>query len=480
MNRDLAIILRHYGFLGGISTLQSYFCRAGDPSARVIFAPQKSEIHDLNIEYHDEPAHQLYYRPSAKRFLSLWKKPIPVYHALLPHISFTGESVEPVWVNEAGRAVIAWVKKKNENILLAGLDVVKEVIRHRQGDPSKVETTESKDRETWGFPGERPLYLFQDNLLPEYRTVPWADHLCFFFCEAISRVSGYPLVEPLPGGAKGAVILTGDDDQALLEKYGEQLQVIGNFPITYFLHYQTKHTEDTLNSLPPNVEIGLHPDALDKPEEYERLCGEQLAVVRQLVRKPIRILRNHGYLNDGYLGHLKVWEENGLVLDTNYPGLDGTALNGSFLPMRVRRPNGTWSNHYSFLTTFGDGMIYALKLSQRHAAKRIARLARQVERSYPGVLVFNFHPQNIADTHRLHEAVLELGRRPGWISLGLESYLEWLEILENLKLECTHDGAFLLQSPKRVENLVLRYPLDYGWSRKKLAAWSGEIKAFFS
>lgn len=479
MNGDLAIILRPYGLLGGLSTLQSSFCRAGDSSARLIFASQKNELFDLDIEFHDEPGHQLYYRPRAKRFLGFWEKHTPVYHALLPHISSTGESLEPVWVNEAGRAVIAWVKKKNEKILLTGLDLVNEVIRHRQGDPSKAEATELKDRENWGFPGERPLYLFQDNLLPEYRTVPWADHLCFLWAEALAKLNDYPLIEPLPGGAKGAVILTGDDDQAFLEKYSEQLRLIGNFPITYFLHYQTRHTKDTLKNLPQNVEIGLHPDALDKPEEYERLCGEQLAMLRQLARKPIRVLRNHGYLNNGYLGHLKVWEENGLVLDTNYPGLDGTALNGSFLPMRVRRPDGSWSSHYSLLTTFGDGILSIKRINQEQAVKRIRHLALQIEDSYPGVIVFNFHPQNVSETADLHRAVVELGRRSGWIALGLEEYLGWLEILETLELTHLGERTFLLRSPKKVKNLVLRYHLSGSWLRKKLDPWSEETEVRF-
>lgn len=466
----LCRVLRPYGVLGLPHPTGPFDETASPRHDAVIFAHGGSVPGLTKVHRHDESGGQLYYARPSQRWS--FRRPRPAYRALLPHTSFTGEALEPVWVNEAGRAVIARLTVEERKILLIGLDVVEEMIRYRQGDPGKVGSSCYKGG--MGFDFERPNYLFADQLLPAYRTVPWADHLGFFLAETLSCLSGYPLIEPLPEGARGAVMLTGDDDQAYLEKYEEQLRVIGDVPITYFLVPQTRHTAASLAGLPPNVEIGLHPDALDQPEAYDRLCADQAKRIRDLSGRRVRTVRNHGFLNKGYLGHLPAWETNDLVLDLNCPGVDGTALNGSFLPMRVRRADGSWSGHYSLLTLFGDGMIGALHMSERQAARRIRQVAGQMEASHPGVLVCNFHPQNVADTGRLHREVRRLTRRPGWVALGADSYLDWLETVEGLGV-ARGDGGFVLTSPRPVTGLVLRVPVAGSWQRRALAPWSGRV-----
>ena len=98
--------------------------------------------------------------------------------------------------------------------------------------------------------------------------------LGFLIAEQLARLNGLPLIEPLPYGLKGLIILTGDDDQAYLEKYDKQLKLIHGIPITYFLHPLTRHTAETLAKLPSSVEIGVHPDALETPEQYGSLCAD--------------------------------------------------------------------------------------------------------------------------------------------------------------------------------------------------------------
>ncbi len=456
---DLSICLRPYGFLGlpGIED---------DVLHGLCVSPEPGAFARFNVTCVQEVRSELYYRSGGWR--SLLGMEGAAYHAIRPHLSFTGDKLTPVWVNEAGRATVAWHQGQDRRTLLVGLDVVEEIIRHRQGDPAQVVNSAVKSR--FGFDFERPNYLFEEQLLPGYRSIPWADHLGFFLVEALSRASGVPLLEPLPGGSRGAVILTGDDDQTYLEKYGEQQGMIGGLPITYFLSTETRHTRDTLAGLASNVELGVHPDALASPESYNDTCAAEVEYVRALSGRPVRAVRNHGYLNDGYLGHLKAWEDNQLRLDLNYPGVDGTALNGSFLPSPVRRPDGTWSRHHSLLTLFGDGMVYALKMSERQAVGRIRRLAKQIAASNPGVVVFNLHPQNVAQTRGLHREVVALARRPAWGALGLEQYLDWLDTLEGLGIEAL-DGSYVLTSPKPVKDLVLRWPVRDGWRRTELDPW---------
>jgi hypothetical protein len=465
---NLFCLLRTYGFIAANTSQQTLF-------EQMRISALKEDFANLSLDVFVEPAHQLYYSRSGSSILRyfLRRRP-PIYHALLPHLSFAGDGLRPVWVNSAGRAVIAWHPFNGRKKLLIGLNVVDEMIRHRQGNPENV--LKKRERSAWGYDNERSLYLFEEQLLSDYRTIPWADNLGFLLARMFSTMSGLPLFEPLPYGAKGAVILTGDDDQAALSDYAEQLSVIGHIPVTYFLHPLTHHTATTIKNLPPNVELGLHPDALDQPEAYDEVCLEQAEKIEDLARRPLRLVRNHGFLNRGYLGHLEVWEKLGLRLDVNYPGVDGTALNGSFLPTRVLCPDGTWSDHYSLLTAFGDGMIYALKLSQRQAKSRIMKLARQIETTSPGVLVFNFHPANIADTRELHQTVLILARRSGWIALGLESYLSWLEMMESLQIEVLGPGRLRLTTVNRLDGLVLKYPINGAWHKKRLAPLAGKAE----
>jgi len=426
----------------------------------------------LEIVAYREREKELYYH--AGRPLSRWLKHSPVYHALLPHWTFRGDRLKPIWVNKNGRSCLAFYEVNGTRTLLVGLNIEEEIVRHRQGDPTQADKAVYKGG--LGLDYERPDYLFADQLLAKFYSIPWADRLGFALAESYSRIAGYPLIEPLPNGARGLVILTGDDDQAPLECYIAQLRLVGNVPITYFLHPLTHHTSETIKNFPPNVEFGVHPDALDQPGAYSQLCADQVAQIRLLTGKSIRAVRNHGFLNSGYLGHLPAWEKLGLKFDVNYPGVDGKAVNGSFLPMRVRRPDGTWSDHYSLLTMFGDGMLYALKMTPRQAVRRIRNLAQQIENEAPGVMVLNLHPTNVLDTQLLHDAVLNICRRPGWMAMGMESYLDWLEGLEQIRFKSTGPGRFSLSGPTSMNGLVLRFPVTNGWYRQPVSLKAGSVK----
>ncbi len=414
------------------------------------------------------------YRPASGLFSII--KNSAVYKQLFSGTAISQSGMIPLLQRHCDSIVLARCHNEGREKLLLGLDIAKEITRYRQGDPQKVSEVAYKGG--LGFDYERPNYLYEDQLDQQNRTEPWADNLGYMLAEQLSRIAQIPLIEPLPNGLKGLVILTGDDDQASLEKYEEQLKIIGNTPITYFLHPLTKHTSETLARLPPTVEIGVHPDALETPGKYDQICTEQTCFIRTLSGNPVRTVRNHGFLNDGYWGHLKTWESCGLELDVNLPGVDGTALNGSFMPFKVRRPDGLFSGHYSLLTAFGDGMVFALRMTDMQAARRIRKVARQIERRNPGVLVFNLHPQNIDSTRGIHEEVVRLAHRKGWQAMGLESYLNWLRKLESLSIQRTSDGWIVeTTSDAVVEGIVLKVPIGTnGWKRISLAPWSGRTK----
>lgn len=352
--------------------------------------------------------------------------------------------------------------------------LVEEMIIWRQGDPDRVKAVRADRREGFGYAGERPNYLYEHRIVKGSEITPWADRLGFAVAQCAAS-AGWPVIDPLPFPLRGLVILTGDDDQAYLEQYDKQIEAIDGLPITYFLHPLTRHTPETLAKLPGNVEFGVHPDALDDPAGYDPLCREQTRKMSELVGRPLVLVRNHGFLNQGYWGHLKAWQACGFRLDSNLPGVDGTALNGSFLPGRIRSTEGEWTNHWSILTAFGDGMQAALGMTEQQARRRIREVVRMIERPSEqpgapsfGVLVFNLHPQNIDTTHALHRAAVKLAKRRGWAALGLETYLRWLDDWRRIDVRRADDGEgkrFIIGLP-RADLSVGVTPMDQHGRRR--------------
>ena len=247
--------------------------------------------------------------------------------------------------------------------------------------------------------------------------------------DTISRYLGEPPAPLLPSGATVALVVTGDDDQAYLEKYREQLDQLADLPVTYFLHPLTRHTPQTLATMAERsrVELGLHPDALDRPDQYGEIFREQALWFRRLTGRPARLVRNHGFLNDGYWGHLPVWLEHGVRASANVPGVGGTILNGSLLPARMVRDDEL-TPHWSILTAIGDGVRFALGMDGLQSARCIIDLCDRVGQSrLPGVVVLNLHPQNVGETGEMHEAVRHLTARPGCVAMTLGECIDWFE-----------------------------------------------------
>src|SRR5690606_32410050 len=133
------------------------------------------------------------------------------YHALLDHVSFGGEGLHPIWQTADGRTVLGWWDRQGKRSLLVGLKVAEEIVRYTHGNPARV--TYSGNRNLWGGPHEQPAFLYDGHVVRKYESVPWADRLGTLLAGLFSQLSGLPLICPLPDGAVGAVMITGDDDQ---------------------------------------------------------------------------------------------------------------------------------------------------------------------------------------------------------------------------------------------------------------------------
>ena len=353
--------------------------------------------------------------------------------------SFTCSLGETVVVDQSGASIWLSVPFGKGFILLVGTDLASDLIRFRQGDSAQVAV--GQGGALWGIAGERPNYLFEKQLEGLPQGDRQADYWAMLLARYIVEKSGKPLLPILPNGAMGAVIITGDDDQAYLEKYAEQLSLLGDTPITYFLHPLTRHTPKTLKSMfgKKQVDLGIHPDALEQPNRYAELLKVQCAWFFDLVkRRPISV-RNHGFLNDGYWGHLTPWMSEGINFSSNIPGLDGRVLNGSLLPARVFF-DGELTSHWSILTAIGDGVRFISGMTDEDAANCIKKLAQDIrEEDIPGIIVLNLHPQNVGETKAMHKAALEV-IESGFVAWTVRDCLEWFERIDDPERECKIAG----------------------------------------
>ncbi|GJL65324.1 MAG: hypothetical protein NPIRA05_02950 [Nitrospirales bacterium] len=456
----LAHILRSFGYLGldletgnGVVDRASVHCcdnEADVSSAKgSLFTRTVEAAEAAGLSARAEAGVQILYEE-----VGLLRSKKPVFRPLLDFVSFDpGPDLDVLVQTAQGRPVVAWQTSPTGQRLVCGLDVVAQIIRYSHGDPARARFTGNKN--LWGAGHEQPAYLYVEHVCEGYEAEPWVDRLGQRLVNWLSGVCGLPSLLPLPGGAKGAVLLTGDDDQAELAKYAQQQQVLDGFPITYLMMSVTNQTAETVSAFPDSVEFGMHVDALECPGDYDQACADQLCSVREMAKgKPVRTIRNHGHLNAGYWGHLQAWQENDLCLDLNIRGLDGTCPTGSYLPFSVFGEGVALGKQFSLFSTFSDSMKAYQGLSERQQVGLIKAFAKRIEKNYPGVLVFNFHPQNVEDGLKVHKAVVSLGRRPGWTALGANSYLSWLEAFWTVRLK-VDAGNFSLTSQMPVESLAV-------------------------
>jgi hypothetical protein len=330
----------------------------------------------------------------------------------------------PVVEDAQGRKIWLYQPVGTAGIFFVGTDLPSDLVRYRQGDPLAALNRPTEPK--WGIPGERPNYLFDAQLAGEDPNERHADWWCETLADALTKLCGVRRRPMLPNGAPGAIVVTGDDDQAYLVRYEQQREALGSLPITYFLHPLTKHDETSLQKLKLDrrVELGLHPDALDNPNHYAELFSEQAKWFKRLTGADARLVRNHGFLNDGYWGHARSWIEHGITGSSNLPGFDGQILNGSLLPARLLLDDGL-TDHWSILTAIGDGVVFVHGWDDHESADCILRLADRIRESgIPGVIVLNLHPENIEKTGGMHEAVRKIAES-GFVSWTLGECLDW-------------------------------------------------------
>ncbi|MCP5200984.1 MAG: hypothetical protein H6977_13295 [Gammaproteobacteria bacterium] len=338
------------------------------------------------------------------------------------YLHFDGPNGRVVVVDDAGRCVWRLCEADQRKILLVGTRLAEDLALLRQGDRTKT----TRPRSEWGFDFERPTYLFDGLAAPAPSRERLADQWCETLARTLSELAGVSRLPLLPGNARAAVVITGDDDQAAISAYETQLAALDGLPVTYFMHPATKIDSELRGALfaRRTVDFELHPDALHAPEQYGTLLEQQSRWFARHFGLAATAVRNHGFLNDGYWRHAPHWVRAGLTASSNLPGLNGTILNGSLLPARLVLDD-CLLDHWSLLTAFGDGMLFALEMSDADAARHVLEFADAiVESSIPGILVINLHPENASRAPQLHRAMHELGER-GFLYWTLSECIAW-------------------------------------------------------
>ena len=333
----------------------------------------------------------------------------------------------PIVADGAGHALWCWLPLDRSGVLLIGTELARDLTRIRQGDPAAAANRPTEAQ--WGFVGERPNYLFEGQLEPHRPHERYADWWLWTLRNALERHAGVVPKAVLPFGAPGAVVVTGDDDQAALADYRGQAEKLGPLPVTYFLHPLTKHDRASLTAHAKGraIEWELHPDALEMPQSYAARLAEQTRWFEALTGRRARLVRNHGFLNDGYWGHAPAWLAEGIIGSSNLPGLDARMLNGSLLPARLAL-GGQLTAHWSVLTAFGDGVFFICEWDGARAQAAVMAEGRRIlDSGVPGILVFNLHPANHEKADGMHRAVRALIDELGFAAMTLGDAIKWFQ-----------------------------------------------------
>ena len=343
-----------------------------------------------------------------------------------PHV-YEGVDWQPLLHTADGRATWVLGSHSGCRVIVIGTTLVTDLTVYRQGDESLANHGSSRDY--WGYSNERPNHLYELTAPPSGQLERQADYWAELLAATVANAAGVRRQPILPGGAPGALVITGDDDQAEVERYSLQIAALRNLPITYFLHPKTRLTRRNMKKLfrsHGHIDLGIHPDALDSPGDYTRLFDEQCRWFRELVGSAPRSVRNHGYLNDGYWGHLGAWLAHEVRVSSNLPGVDGRVLTQSLVPMRVIK-DGILTPHWSILTLFGDGMVSALGMSDQESAALFLRVCEEITASgMPGVVVINVHPQNFPENVALHHA-LQTVVDAGFLAWTISEMHQWFK-----------------------------------------------------
>jgi len=365
---------------------------------------------------------------------------------------FSGNGTRPLLINTRGEYEAVAQHFSKGTIYWVGSNVADEIIRFRQGDPSlprpDIEYQLHKIC-------ERPQYRFECILERERAHLPEADLWGWWFAQCVWKLAGRPpRFWPLPAAERSVVLFTGDEDECDPELVERQVALFGeqNIPFTLFATMRSQLDEAAIKRFSAErVKYELHPVVDSDPDNYEPIFAQQMQWFEKRFGTSARAVRNHMHLHKGYIDYSEVWERYGIVMDFNYPGSDGTVLNGSLLPMQYRSVDGRWLTTYAQITLFADSLF--AKLTASEARARVKKTFAIMNDGLPGAVVFNFHPFNIEISAPFLQSIMKWILQKACSSLDVSAWMHFVLARKHLRL--VHLGYYENGSRYR---LVLKRP----------------------
>jgi hypothetical protein len=292
-------------------------------------------------------------------------------------------------------------------LILIGPNIVDEIVMLRQGNPDNTNKDNPYDLQKCTC--ERPQYLYEGIIEKANRFIPEADIWGWFFAILVLSVRKRFrfLVWPLPNQMNFIPLFTSDGDEASVEqckKYNELVSQLG-FSNSVFLTPRTGGQDTSPEKLFPEADFGLHPTIYESSAlSYKSSLDKQYEWFVKTIGKSPRVVRNHMYFNNGYSGCQKLWASKSIYLNLNIPemfkfdsGKLPCVLNGSFLPLRFRDDEGTWLNHWTLSSPYGDGipLSYGMLGGWMQTVSTAFNILRMLRKYCPGIFVLSFHPHNI-------------------------------------------------------------------------------------
>lgn len=213
-------------FANGLDAESAAFAHKSAKSGQVqvVLSPSVAFCKTLGIDFHERPMTSTPFVLANET--AIWSQ-LRSLHNYRTFEASPKVDCEPILLDPDGGAIWLWLPIGEAGILLIGSRLAEDLVRFRQGDLVQAESNQSRINLA---PGSKQPddYLYQDQIKGGGKYNRQADWLSRALAGLLSEWTGIPLSPLLPNNAIGIVVVTGDDDQAALDKYKMQRKLLAN------------------------------------------------------------------------------------------------------------------------------------------------------------------------------------------------------------------------------------------------------------
>ena len=328
-------------------------------------------------------------------------------------------------------------------LVIFAYDLPECVMRLRQGEPERKGLIPDGD----SIP--RPCHLYSGTSAGDAGWIPYADFHCMLLGDVVRRLLSVPVPSfwRLPADAPGALILSGDDDDATTEMREWEMrdvEAMGGKMSLYLLPGRSKcEPEDVERWRRRGHEVSVHPDLVPERPDAERMLAklrQDIAAFKKRWRGEARTVRMHCVAWPGYTEPAEVLEEMGVRMESNFFPLAFPRSRarapyfgmGAAMPMPFARPDGSlvrvWQQpgHLEDDALFGKTQDYSQKLSSEAWKAILDRIFGSIARYFHCVYCANIHPVNyLRFSGEQGRDVMRAAAERGFPILSMEEWLDF-------------------------------------------------------